>query len=130
MAKRGGVEKEILAKELKERFHGMAKFRHTYIDTGFDGYLIIPDYLVNELGEPDYVSEWELGDGSIVDAQDYLGLLEIVGLEENIEVRICPIACCMYSYPRTHKLPNPQLPNSQTHKLSTPAQTCAQLSFP
>ena len=120
MAKRGGVEKEILAKELKERFHGMAKFRHTYIDTGFDGYLIIPDYLVNELGEPDYVSEWELGDGSIVDAQDYLGLLEIVGLEENIEVRICPIACCMYSY----------LQNSKTLKLSTPAQTCAQLSFP
>jgi hypothetical protein len=38
MAKRGGVEKEIQAKELKERFHGMAKFRHTYIDTGFDGY--------------------------------------------------------------------------------------------
>jgi hypothetical protein len=34
--------------------------------------------LVNELGEPDYVSEWELGDGSIVDAQDYLRMLEIV----------------------------------------------------
>ena len=113
MAKRVGVEKEILVKELKERFHGMAKFRHTYIDTGFDGYLIIPDYLVNELGEPDYVSEWELGDGSIVDAQDYLRMLEIVGLDGNIEVRICPIACCINSYPQTHKVPN-----SQTHKLS------------
>ena len=62
-----------------------------YIDTGFDGYLIVPEYLVIELGEPDYVSEWELGDGSIVEAQDYLGTLEIVGLEENIEVRITAI---------------------------------------
>ena len=62
-----------------------------YIDTGFDGYLIVPEYLVIELGEPDYVSEWELGDGSIVEAQDYLGTLEIVGLEENIEVRISAI---------------------------------------
>jgi hypothetical protein len=47
--------------------------------------------LVNELGEPDYVSEWELGEGSIVDAQDYLGVLEIVGLVENIEVRITAV---------------------------------------
>ncbi len=62
-----------------------------YIDTGFDGYLIVSEYLVIELGEPDYVSEWELGDGSIVEAQDYLGTLDIVGLEENIEVRITAI---------------------------------------
>jgi len=47
--------------------------------------------LVNELGEPDYVSEWGLGDGSIVDAQDCLGMLELVGLEENIEVRITAV---------------------------------------
>ena len=62
-----------------------------YIDTGFDGYLIAPEELIMELGEPDYLSEWELGDGSIVDAQDYLGELEIIGLRENIEVRITAI---------------------------------------
>ena len=71
----GTFEKEVLA----------------YIDAGFDGYLIVPEDLVWEFGEPDYVSEWELGDGSIVDAQDYLGNLEIIGLEENIEARITAI---------------------------------------
>lgn len=44
-----------------------------------------------ELGEPDYVSEWELGDGSIVEAQDYLGNLEITGMGERTEARITAI---------------------------------------
>jgi hypothetical protein len=44
-----------------------------YIDTGFDGYLIVPVNLTQELGEPDYISRWELGDGSLIECQDYAG---------------------------------------------------------
>lgn len=44
-----------------------------YIDTGFDGYLIIPVSLVQQLGKPDYISRWELGDESLPEGQDYVG---------------------------------------------------------
>lgn len=53
-----------------------------YIDTGFDGYLIIPSQLAVSLGPPDYVSRWTLGDSTTVAARDYRGSLFIVGLDQ------------------------------------------------
>ncbi|MBT9158840.1 MAG: hypothetical protein AAGB97_01125 [Dehalococcoidia bacterium] len=62
-----------------------------YIDTGFDGYLIIPVRLAEQVGKPDYISRWEFGDGSLTEGQDYVGNVEIVGLPDNIEARITAI---------------------------------------
>ena len=62
-----------------------------YIDTGFDGYLIMPVGLTQELGKPDYISRWELGDGSLTEGQDYVGSVRIIGLSDNIEARITAI---------------------------------------
>lgn len=56
--------------------------RHTatvwaYIDTGFDGYLIVPEHLGDEFGEGDYLARWELGDGSLVTGDEYLGRAQL-----------------------------------------------------
>ncbi len=59
-----------------------------YIDTGFDGYAIVPAWYGLMLGLGDYVSRWKLGDGSEVEAEDYLGTASIVGLPVTIPVRI------------------------------------------
>jgi hypothetical protein len=44
-----------------------------YVDTGFDGYLIIPATQTSLLGPPQFFAPWELGDGSVVQAQEYRG---------------------------------------------------------
>ena len=44
-----------------------------YVDTGFDGYLIVPTAQTVLLGPPQFSAPWELGDGSIVQAQEYRG---------------------------------------------------------
>ena len=62
-----------------------------YIDTGFDGYLIAPVDVTQVLGKPDYISRWELGDGSLTEGQDYLGSVRIIGLPDNIEAHITAI---------------------------------------
>lgn len=62
-----------------------------YIDTGFDGYLIMLVDLTRKLGNPDYISRWELGDGSLTEGQDYIGDVEIVGLHGRGEARITAI---------------------------------------
>lgn len=51
-----------------------------YIDTGFDGHVVVPIGYGLVLGLGDYVSRWRLGDDSEVEAESYLGLAEIVGL--------------------------------------------------
>lgn len=51
------------------------------IDTGFTGYVAIPATFFNgTLGLPDARVEWELADGSTIDAAIYFGSVEIVGL--------------------------------------------------
>lgn len=55
-----------------------------YIDTGFDGFLIVPHTVASTVGDPDLVSTWQLGDGSLVEGADYLGEIEIVGLPQTI----------------------------------------------
>jgi predicted aspartyl protease len=60
----------------------------SYVDTGFDGHVIMPTGYGLVLGLGDYVSRWRLGDGSEVEAEGYLGIAEIVGLAVVIPVRI------------------------------------------
>ncbi|MEX1254653.1 MAG: hypothetical protein WEE64_09960 [Dehalococcoidia bacterium] len=51
------------------------------LDTGFTGDLAIPTASVSaDLGLPDARIDWQLADGSTIDAPVYLGTLEIVGL--------------------------------------------------
>jgi predicted aspartyl protease len=51
------------------------------IDTGFSGYLAMPATFFNgDLGLPDTRFEWELADGSTIDAPVYFGSVEIIGL--------------------------------------------------
>jgi predicted aspartyl protease len=59
-----------------------------YVDTGFDGYLIIPIAQASFLGPPHFSAPWELGDGSVVHAQEYRGDILVSGLAVNIPARI------------------------------------------
>jgi len=51
-----------------------------FVDTGFDGDLIIPAALIPDSPLPDGYLTWRLGDGSDVVAAYYVGTVEIVGL--------------------------------------------------
>jgi predicted aspartyl protease len=59
-----------------------------YVDTGFDGYLIIPATQTSLLGAPQFSAPWELGDGSVVQAHEYRGDILVSGLTINIPARI------------------------------------------
>jgi predicted aspartyl protease len=59
-----------------------------YVDTGFDGYLIIPSTQTSFLGPPQFFAPWELGDGSVVQAQEYRGDILVSGLSISIPARI------------------------------------------
>lgn len=59
-----------------------------YVDTGFDGYLIIPATQTSLLGPPQFSAPWELGDGSVVQAQEYRGDILVSGLAVTIPARI------------------------------------------
>jgi len=56
----------------------------TYVDTGFDGYLIIPATQTSLLGPPQFFAPSELGNGSVVQAQEYRGDILISGLSISI----------------------------------------------
>src|SRR6266436_4308071 len=59
-----------------------------YVDTGFDGYLIIPATQTSLIGPPQFFAPWELGDGSVVQAHEYRGDILIPGLGMSIPARI------------------------------------------
>ena len=59
-----------------------------YVDTGFDGYLIIPAAQTVLLGPSQFSAPWELGDGSIVQAQKYRGDVRVSSLAVAIPARI------------------------------------------
>jgi len=59
-----------------------------YVDTGFDGYLFIPATQTSLLGPPQFSAPWELGDGSVVQAQEYRGDILVSGLAVAIPARI------------------------------------------
>jgi len=51
-----------------------------FIDTGFDGFLMLPTEWMQWLGVPDRVDWWQLADGSYVAAPTYFGHLCVVGI--------------------------------------------------
>jgi len=55
--------------EVRFRIRSYEETVLAYIDTGFDGYVIIPSDYRRRLGAGDHVSRWELGDGSLVVAK-------------------------------------------------------------
>jgi predicted aspartyl protease len=59
-----------------------------YVNTGFEGYLIVPAKQSSLLGPPQYSAPWELGDGSLVQAQEYRGDIVVSGLAVAIPARI------------------------------------------
>jgi predicted aspartyl protease len=59
-----------------------------YVDTGFEGYLIIPAAQTVLLGPSQFSAPWELGDGSIVQAQEYRGDVHVSSLVATIPARI------------------------------------------
>jgi len=59
-----------------------------YIDTGFDGYLVVPAEEGKKLGPGDYISRWEMADSSFALAEEYLGTVWIEGIREGIPARI------------------------------------------
>lgn len=50
------------------------------LDTGFDGHLVLPAVLGNQLGTPDYLVKTRLADNSENAFPAYLGGVEVVGL--------------------------------------------------
>ena len=58
------------------------------IDTGFDGEVMIPRTMVSRAVVPNVRTRWQLGDGSVVEAEAYRGTVQIVGLENTITVTI------------------------------------------
>lgn len=59
-----------------------------YVDTGFDGYLIVPAVQAGLLGPSQFSAPWELGDGSVVQAQEYRGEVHVSGLAVTVPARI------------------------------------------
>ncbi len=59
-----------------------------FVDTGFDGFLILPDTYLSRLGPPDFVGRWTLADGSTVEAAEFRGAVRIEGLQPFVQARI------------------------------------------
>lgn len=50
------------------------------LDTGFTGHLAVPTTILNgDFGLPDSRVDWELADGTVIDAPVYFGTVEVVG---------------------------------------------------
>lgn len=58
------------------------------IDTGFDGYLILPVSFAGTLGAADSHAQWTLADGTPILLPEYRGGLEIMGLSLTFMARI------------------------------------------
>jgi predicted aspartyl protease len=50
------------------------------LDTGFDGDLVVPEYLLRDVGAPDGYQRWMLADGSRVRSLSYLGVVRVGSL--------------------------------------------------
>ncbi len=59
-----------------------------FVDTGFDGFLVLPDTYLPRLGLPDLAGSWTLADGSTVAAPEFRGTVRIVGLEQLVQAQI------------------------------------------
>ena len=59
-----------------------------YVDSGFDGYLLVPAAQATLVGPPQFSTSWELGDGSVVQAQEFRSEIQVSGLPLTIPARI------------------------------------------
>ncbi len=59
-----------------------------FVDTGFDGFLVLPDSYLAQLGSPDFVARVSLADGSAVEAPESRGIVAIAGLPSVVQARI------------------------------------------
>ncbi len=74
--------------EIRFKVRDLEKQVFAYIDTGFDGFLIVPAELSKSFGKADLVSVWELGDSSLAEGLDYLGEVQVVGIADIIPAQI------------------------------------------
>lgn len=58
------------------------------VDTGFDGFLVLPEAYLPRLGPPDLAGNWVLADGSTIEAPEFRGTVKIVGLESLVQAQI------------------------------------------
>lgn len=68
--------------EVEWEVHGQRTKALAFIDTGFDGFLMLPTNLMGQLGTPDHIDWWQLADGSFVAAPTYFGTIRFVGMDE------------------------------------------------
>ncbi len=59
-----------------------------FLDTGFDGFLILPADWFGQLGTPDTLDWWQLADGSYIITPAYEGTITVLGLEQAIPGKI------------------------------------------
>jgi predicted aspartyl protease len=74
------VSKDYPYLEVKVTVRNLSSHFQALLDTGFDGYLILPEVLNSQLGKPDFQVKTGLADGSARIASEYRGRVEIVGL--------------------------------------------------
>ncbi len=78
--------------EVQFRVRGLQRQDWAYLDTGFEGFLIVPEAIVTSLGNPDLISVWELGDGSLTRGAGYLGEVEILGMARTVPAQVTCLA--------------------------------------
>ena len=59
-----------------------------FVDTGFNGSLVLPEVYLPRLGLPDLAGNWALADGSTIEAPEFRGTVRIVGLENIVQAQI------------------------------------------
>ena len=59
-----------------------------FVDTGFDGGLLLPSLRLPDAAPPNLVRSFTLGDGSVVPLPAYRGQVEIVGIAKSIQTMI------------------------------------------
>ena len=66
--------------QVRVTIRGHSVIYRALLDTGFDGYLVLPETLESQLGAPDFQIKAYLADGTGKMRAQYRGAVEIVGL--------------------------------------------------
>lgn len=59
-----------------------------YVDSGFEGHVIVPANLAENFGMPLLVSTWVLADGKAIHAPEYLGRVAVPDIDFEAVVRV------------------------------------------
>ena len=59
-----------------------------FLDTGFDGHVILPLSMLAQLGVPELTRNWTLADGSLAVSYSYSGVIELAELSGEIRVTV------------------------------------------